>query len=96
MTIPISILFSMIVLAYTPVDKNIFTGIGKRSIIIFVFHGYLIRIYRKIITIDGNSFSGIMILILVSIGMTLFLSIPLFYKLYNRVIKWVEKIIIKE
>jgi fucose 4-O-acetylase-like acetyltransferase len=54
----------MIVLAYTPGDKNIFTGIGKRSIIIFVFHGYLIRIYRKIIPIDGNSFYEIIILIL--------------------------------
>jgi fucose 4-O-acetylase-like acetyltransferase len=96
MTIPLSILFSMLVLAYTPLKENIFTGIGKRSIIIFVFHGYLIRILRKIITIDENSFSGILILIIVSISMTLFLSIPLFYKIYNCGIRCIEKIIIKE
>jgi fucose 4-O-acetylase-like acetyltransferase len=46
-TIPLAILFGSLVLAFMPDKRTIFTGLGKRSIIIFVFHGYFVRLMQK-------------------------------------------------
>jgi fucose 4-O-acetylase-like acetyltransferase len=95
-TIPLSILFSIFILAFIPNTKTIFTGLGKRSVIIFVFHGYFIRLIEKTININSDSLGGIMLLILFSIGITFFLSIPLFHKIYDKTIKRIESIIVKQ
>jgi fucose 4-O-acetylase-like acetyltransferase len=95
-TVPLSILFSSLVLAFIPNTKTIFSRLGKESIIIFVFHGYFIRLIQKLINIHGNELIDGILLILLSIGITFFLSIPLFYQVYNECMKKIENIFMKK
>jgi fucose 4-O-acetylase-like acetyltransferase len=98
-TIPISIILGMFILAFIPEKENIFTIIGKNSIIILIFHRYFIIFFEKIINvlnINMHTVAGILLLIITSMGITLFLSIDVFYKLYKKIMETIQKIIIKE
>jgi fucose 4-O-acetylase-like acetyltransferase len=98
-TIPISIVLGIFVLAFIPQKKNIFTTIGRNSIIILIFHKYFIMVFEKMIkllNINIHTVIGIISLIIVSTGITLFLSINIFHGLYNKTMGIIQEIIIKE
>jgi fucose 4-O-acetylase-like acetyltransferase len=98
-TIPISIILGMLILAYMPRKKNILTTTGRNSIIILIFHKYFIMVFEKVMEIlkfNIHTTSGIVLLIIVSIGITLILSIDIFHKIYNKTMEKIERIILKE
>jgi fucose 4-O-acetylase-like acetyltransferase len=98
-TIPVSILLGIFVLASIPQNKNILTKFGRNSIVILIFHKYFIMVFEKIVellNINIHTISGIILLIIVSIGITVFLSISVFNKIYSKTMELIQKIIMKE
>jgi fucose 4-O-acetylase-like acetyltransferase len=90
-----ALVFGAFVLAFAPHKKSILTLIGKNSLVIFVFHGYFVQYLNDFFTFNPAVFSGVAILILISIGITLLLSINLFYRAYNRFMGIIQKLIFK-
>jgi fucose 4-O-acetylase-like acetyltransferase len=98
-TIPVSLILGSIVLAYTPRKRNICTTIGKNSIIILIFHKYFIMVFEKAVRetdINMHTITGMIILMIVSIGITLLLSLDIFFRIYRKTMGIIEKIIIRE
>jgi len=93
-TIPLSILFGVFVLACTPEKLTILSYLGRASVIIYIFHVYYVSLFWRLFTLDEDSILGMAIIIISSIGITVFLSIPVFKKMYNRCMIILEKIII--
>jgi fucose 4-O-acetylase-like acetyltransferase len=94
-TIPLSIIYGIFVLTYIPKTQTILSFFGKASLIIFIFHSYFVRLFWKIIKVNENSLWGGATLIISSILITIFLSIPLFEKIYRKCMKTIEGIIFK-
>jgi fucose 4-O-acetylase-like acetyltransferase len=98
-TIPVSILLGIFVLAFIPPNKNIFTKFGRNSIVILIFHKYFIMVFEKLVKlfdINIHTTGGIILLIIVSIGITIFLSIGVFNKTYRKTMELIQKIVMKE
>jgi fucose 4-O-acetylase-like acetyltransferase len=96
-SIPVSIILGMIVMIFTPVKKNIFTRIGRNSIIIFIFHEYFVVLSWGIMRLlNVNIAIEIVLSLIFSIGITLFLSIDAFQRLYEKIMRTIETIILKE
>jgi fucose 4-O-acetylase-like acetyltransferase len=90
-----ALVFGGCILAFAPHKKSILTLIGKNSLVIFVFHGYFVQYLNDFFTFNPAVFSGAAILLLISIGITLFLSIDIFYRAYNRFMALIQKLVLK-
>ena len=98
-TIPVSIIMGVFVLAFIPQKRNIFTVIGRHSVIILIFHEYFVLAFDKIVKklfINMETITGTVLLMAFSIGVTLFLSINVFHKIYDKIMGSVQKILIKD
>jgi fucose 4-O-acetylase-like acetyltransferase len=98
-TIPVSLILGSMVLAYAPRKRNICTAIGKNSIIILIFHKYFLMVFDKAVRetdINIHTIIGMLILMTVSIGITLLLSLDIFFRIYRKTMEIIEKIIVRE
>jgi fucose 4-O-acetylase-like acetyltransferase len=97
-SVPAAIILGMAVMAVMPVKSNIFTKSGRNSIIILIFHEYFVLVFWKtaqVLNIKTDNVIWIIILVTVSIVLTLFLSTGTFKKLYIKIMKTIETIVLK-
>lgn len=97
-TILISLIMGSMVLAYSPGGRNIFTQAGKNSIIILIFHKYFIMIFEKIVRemeFNIHTIIGMILLVTVSIGITLLLSINILRKIHDKIMEIIGIIVKK-
>lgn len=96
---PLTVIFSIVILYFVPEKKNIFSYIGKNTIIIFLIHPFIYYFLPHILQIIneycGLSYNLQLILIfLSSVLITLILGFNLFTKLYNKGLKKAEKLLL--
>jgi fucose 4-O-acetylase-like acetyltransferase len=91
--IPCAILFSCFILSISVNKKTLLTQIGQNSIIIFIFQGYFLILTDHFININPNSITGIIILIVLSVGITFFLALNIFHEIYNKIMRYILKLI---
>ncbi|MDR3147840.1 MAG: acyltransferase family protein [Treponema sp.] len=72
------------VIAVTPRGKSYLSRIGKNSLTVFVLHGFFVEVLNRYVNLDAASFTGIALIVLVSLGITLLLSIEPLYRVYCR------------
>jgi fucose 4-O-acetylase-like acetyltransferase len=97
-SIPIAIILGMLVMAVVPARSNIFTKLGRNSIIILIFHEYFVLVFWKtaqVLNIKTDNVMWIIILVIFSAAITMFLSTGTFKKLYIKIMKTIETIVLK-
>jgi fucose 4-O-acetylase-like acetyltransferase len=98
-SIPISIILGMLVMAVVPSGRNIFTNIGRNTIIILIFHEYFVLVFWKMtqkINMKIDTIMEMVLLIIVSAAITLFLSIDIFQELHRKIMVKIGTMVLKE
>jgi fucose 4-O-acetylase-like acetyltransferase len=91
-----AVIFGACMLAFAPRKKTIFSLAGQNSLIVFIFHGYLVQYLNDFVTFDPGSFTGIALMALISVGTTIFLSLPIFHTVYMRLMGLIQRCVLRQ
>ena len=91
-----ALVFGSCIFAFAPKKKTLLSKIGKNTVVIFVFHGYFVQYMNDFFTFDPATVSGVLLMILISLGITAFLSLNWWNRTYLWLMKQLQNLIIKE
>jgi fucose 4-O-acetylase-like acetyltransferase len=72
------------VIAFAPRKKSPLSVIGKNSMTVFVIHGFFIEVLNRYVNLNAASFAGTALILVISLGITLLLSLEPPYRIYCR------------
>jgi fucose 4-O-acetylase-like acetyltransferase len=94
-TILISIILGSFFLVIIPKKRNILSIIGRNTILVLLFHKYFLMIFQKFVPMKGDTIIEMIVMLVVAIGITLFLSISVFHRIYGKIMAVIEKLFLR-
>ncbi|MDR1420720.1 MAG: acyltransferase family protein [Treponema sp.] len=95
-SIPAAMILGALLLAIVPSKESFLGYVGRKTLVIFIFHEYLCMVFDAFVDLNPVNVFGVIWMILAAGGITLFLSIGAFHNRYQGFMKRVKYIIVKE